>query len=49
MYKTTKFIFEQEERTGIWVRKYITVETGLTWSECKERREKDHSLQFVKT
>lgn len=48
MYKLTTFIYENDFKANIARRKYVTVETNLTWQEAKAKRNKDRSLQIVK-
>lgn len=48
MFKVTKFIYENDQKTKCRVRKYITVKSGLSRQEAKAMRKQDRTLQIVK-
>lgn len=47
-FKTTLFTWVLDEKTHIRVRNYVTVTTGLSWTEAKLMRMSNHKLMITR-
>jgi len=48
MFSTKKFIYELDEKGKFRLRKYVLVQSGISWTDAKIARKKDPDLQIVK-